>query len=238
MARHNLITLVLLIALFATIVLAVDTHKSSNKQATENVLQPKEFASTLEKAHAKHKVQASKHAPEPKESAAAAKADATVHDKANAADIAAKTAKGETVSTTKKNTPPSSAVKSDDKKKTTTDKNVKADPKKKTASHTSSTSTSKASSTSKAQSPKHTAIKNTRKTLKIRDDLPDYAKAAKLKLNSFIESGKTWPGQPDVMGCTPLECQEWCDECDGSITCQSKCFNNLYCRDECAVLLS
>jgi len=80
-------------------------------------------------------------------------------------------------------------------------------------------------------------FKNTRKMLHISDDLPDYAKAAKQKINDYIASGKTWPGQPDVMGCTPLECEDWCSECaPTSIVCTNNCFNNLLCRDDCEVL--
>jgi len=70
-----------------------------------------------------------------------------------------------------------------------------------------------------------------KKRVKTYDDLPEYAAKAKEMLAAASET--SWPGQPLIQGCTPGECDAWCDECGSTSTCSNKCFLYSSCNDEC-----
>jgi len=63
------------------------------------------------------------------------------------------------------------------------------------------------------------------------DGLPEYAAKAKELLAAAEE--QSWPGEPLVQGCTPLECQQWCAECGTTATCENRCFLYSQCNDDC-----
>jgi len=63
------------------------------------------------------------------------------------------------------------------------------------------------------------------------DGLPEYAAKAKELLAAAEE--QSWPGEPLVQGCTPLECTQWCDECGSTTTCENRCFLYSQCNDDC-----
>jgi hypothetical protein len=73
---------------------------------------------------------------------------------------------------------------------------------------------------------------NRRRKLRVKEPLPDYAMKAKLMLEAA--EANTWPGEPTVQGCTPAECEDWCDACDGAITCENSCFLYSTCRNDCS----
>jgi len=73
---------------------------------------------------------------------------------------------------------------------------------------------------------------NRRRKLRVKEPLPDYALKAKLMLEAA--EANTWPGEPTVQGCTPAECTDWCDACDGAITCENSCFLYSTCRNDCS----
>jgi len=73
---------------------------------------------------------------------------------------------------------------------------------------------------------------NRRRKLRVKEPLPDYALKAKLMLEAA--EANTWPGEPTVQGCTPAECSDWCDACDGAITCENSCFLYSTCRNDCS----
>jgi hypothetical protein len=70
-----------------------------------------------------------------------------------------------------------------------------------------------------------------KKRVRTYDDLPEYAAKAKEMLAAASET--SWPGQPLIQGCTPGECDAWCDECGSTSTCSNKCFLYSSCNDEC-----
>jgi len=63
------------------------------------------------------------------------------------------------------------------------------------------------------------------------DGLPEYAAKAKELLAAAED--QSWPGEPLVQGCTPLECTQWCAECGTSTTCENRCFLYSQCNDDC-----
>jgi len=92
----------------------------------------------------------------------------------------------------------------------------------------------------KPKSNAHTTPKNAAKTGEKLPHVPIYlrtdglpAYAAKAKELLAAAEGQSWPGEPLVQGCTPLECQQWCAECGTTATCENRCFLYSQCNDEC-----